>query len=1569
MGRYGSSILTIAGTIIGAYFGGSVGASVGSLAGSLLGSVLFPTKLPTQTGPRLTDTSSTASTVGTPIPRGWGTFPASGCIIWQGDYKEVDEKSEVGGKGAPSQTVETPTYFQSFAIGINDGLIGGIRVMWANGKPIYDRRPKGGTDTHGTAETDQQYKARMAASNQLESQFTLYLGTEDQLTDPTMEAVFGVGNISAFRGLAYIVFTDWQNKPEDGMRMPASWRFEVYNEATATDDDGSNYSIDILDPWVAQLYPLNPQGLYQFVVRQIDQDAYNNSVLDGHPFDFTTVYNTLADAQATAGFTLKKYGNNADCSVYIDYSLSPDNAISPVISMLGGPIVTAYDPVHDPLFVDLHFNIKTPQQYYLNTQFTAPPNAGTGVEFANSGAVFWTTNSLWETSSVPGSVDIFPGPFPPANSGYTHGSRYGSYFWYYELNDLVIKAQRVPRAPKDPCDTGTPVPGLDGWVIDSDAQLVKCGTWIKVTTPIPPSAIYNSLCLQKFQNDNVKVYYPLNPCLPTDHPDALNEQMWTDAYLKAVKKGLMKPGMTYQAGGTTGLDGTLYPSLEDHYYQRQLTLESKTTGVVAVSQIVSDICKEAGLTDADIDVSEVTGIFVIGYIRSNVMSARDAISPLAQGCFFDGIESNGKITTRRRGQSIVKTLTRDDLGAYVTNGDDQPPTRMQSVDSQDVDLPRSIRVHYLAQSRDYDPSEQDSPLRVDTSAVNDVDLQLPIVLSDDQAKQIAEKIWASSWAERTGYATTLDQAPHLDLEAADCIAAPIDGEVVRLRITSVTDSIPATRAIQLVVDDAASFVSYAVASQVPVNNQQLSIVTPAAALLMDLPLLRDQDNDAGFYTALYGLLPDVFKAASLYRSVDGGGNFQRLISSNSSAVTGTVVNAVLRGPTTIIDHGNKILVELYDTQDTLDSITYDTLLGGGNAIAIGEDDRWEIVQFQTATHVVDNLYELSDLLRGRRGTEWAVGTSQPGDSFVVLSGIVRTQLDISQLNRSFVYKPVGAGSTLDSTQSINFTGEGVALVPFSPAYITATRDQISGDWVFSWLRRGRIGQTLQSGKDVALSEFDEDYEVDVINPADGTIARTLSISQPTATYTGVAQITDLGSFKETLRVAVYQISDSVGRGYPGIKDFTILNQSAAGPQPPAHSGTLLIKFGGVFNVDNDTTIILSFVLNGSPYATQMAFTVNGAGKTTLAGYATDLAAQLTTALGGDATVSIVTGTTVKIVSTTHAYSATILNHHGYSNILGYQNSGPPTVGILNAAQMDFYDHNALAPDADPASYQNGSDISAIFRIGAYDAVENHRISLLQAPAVPMGINVGQLDNPQGGLKFTIGGISTGAGDGRLSLLNKFATALIASSDFAPYLYNASVSQSSGWTDGYQSRPSLVLTMKDGYFLYSDLADQVNSTGYGLRISLLRTGVTTYTGAGRKQISAVQWREPFDGRAGGLGYVSDIEIGETFRITADGVNFDHVIDSADMDDVPVSGDYQFAAYPTQHYLDGIYADLKTQLEATTKYSVQLSKQYRNMANTTFVTQQMTITRAVGNAPFSLVAQVLPAFSMTITLASV
>lgn len=182
----------MSGSQIGGVVGGAIGFFVGSpqlgyAIGSAIGGYIDPVQVK---GPRLTDAAQQTSSVGVPLPFGYGTFSTAGNVIWADELKE-HVKRQRQGKGGGTKTT-TYTYTRSYAIGVCEGPIYGYLIVKRNGKVVYNSDPSAPVE-------DKDYSTKWL------QRATLYYGDEVQLPDSTIEAVEGAGNVSAFRGLAYIV--------------------------------------------------------------------------------------------------------------------------------------------------------------------------------------------------------------------------------------------------------------------------------------------------------------------------------------------------------------------------------------------------------------------------------------------------------------------------------------------------------------------------------------------------------------------------------------------------------------------------------------------------------------------------------------------------------------------------------------------------------------------------------------------------------------------------------------------------------------------------------------------------------------------------------------------------------------------------------------------------------------------------------------------------------------------------------------------------------------------------------------------------------------------------------------------------------------------------------------------------------------------------------------------------------------------------------------------------------------------------------------------------------------------
>lgn len=208
----------------GAAIGGSVGGTLAGLSSVAVGRAIGATmgravdqRLLGQ-GAQAVETGKvdrfrlTNAGEGEAVTQLYGRMRIGGQIIWASDFSETTTVSGGGGgKGAPSKPQTTAySYSVSLAIALCEGEITGINRIWADGEEV----------------------------SRDDLNLSLYLGTQDQLPDPTMSAIEGADRVPAYRGTAYVVLENLALGPF-GNRVP-QFSFEVMRPEDASSPEGVN---------------------------------------------------------------------------------------------------------------------------------------------------------------------------------------------------------------------------------------------------------------------------------------------------------------------------------------------------------------------------------------------------------------------------------------------------------------------------------------------------------------------------------------------------------------------------------------------------------------------------------------------------------------------------------------------------------------------------------------------------------------------------------------------------------------------------------------------------------------------------------------------------------------------------------------------------------------------------------------------------------------------------------------------------------------------------------------------------------------------------------------------------------------------------------------------------------------------------------------------------------------------------------------------------------------------------------------------------------------------------------
>jgi hypothetical protein len=302
--------------------------------------------------------------------------------------------------------------------------------------------------------------------------------------------------------------------------------------------------------------------------------------------------------------------------------------------------------------------------------------------------------------------------------------------------------------------------------------------------------------------------------------------------------------------------------------------------------------------------------------------------------------------------------------------------------------------------------------------------------------------------------------------------------------------------------------------------------------ILELPPLRDIDDNEGFYWGASGVVRSSLWGTVLYRSTDGGATYSALDNTGTFTTLGKTTTALAPYGRPSWDTTNTVSVQL--ASGSLEAVDALTALNGANLACIGG----EIIRFCGARFdAVSGTWVLSTLLRGLLGTD--VNESHgPGEDFTLLDldTVDTVVFDGACVGLPWKYGFLNGAGNLD----LPLTGRRIQPNPASHAAVV--RDPISGDATISWVPRRRLRYELQDGLDPGVDEPVEDYAVDILLGV--TVVRTITswtgstavvggrsgvdTGWRTVSYSAADQVADgiTGDFE----AIIYQLSERVGRG-------------------------------------------------------------------------------------------------------------------------------------------------------------------------------------------------------------------------------------------------------------------------------------------------------------------------------------------------------------------------------------------------------------------------------------------------------
>jgi hypothetical protein len=544
------------------------------------------------------------------------------------------------------------------------------------------------------------------------------------------------------------------------------------------------------------------------------------------------------------------------------------------------------------------------------------------------------------------------------------------------------------------------------------------------------------------------------------------------------------------------------------------------------------------------DVSDLASLIVRGYVITRQGSARSSLEPLQRGFLFEGVESDWKIKFVRRGGAPVLTIAEDDIGRLTSDAEEF----VKEVRLQEVELPGRMSVLYIDKEADYQQGYQEDR-RVSNPnptqyAQNNVELDLPIVLVAEEARQLAQRWLYTSWAERLTMSTTIPWR-YLRLDPTDVVNMTFRGETRQLRLSELEVGANLDIDLKGTQEDSRSNDSD-LAAQGGLGHTAQIIPSgfPSRLHLLDLPLLTAVDASLQQFSRAYWAASgydDTWPGAQLFQTRDSGASWQEIGSAPVETAWGYVSGTLADPETTATwDESSTVDIEVARGIDRFVSSTDSDVVNGANALAVlRTDGEVEIIQFVNVTVVDAGTVRLSRLLRGRRGTEPNATNHAISEQVVMLeAGATMTfQLALNLISVVTQFRGVTLGTHLEDAVQRSFAYTGQDLVPYSVVHLDAVDS--SGDVVLTWTRRTRYNGELVDGTGtVPLNESSEAYEIDVVDDL-GEVLNTYDAVTPTFTYTTAQQTTDGVMSTDDVVFRVYQMSGVRGRGREASVEYTI----------------------------------------------------------------------------------------------------------------------------------------------------------------------------------------------------------------------------------------------------------------------------------------------------------------------------------------------------------------------------------------------------------------------------------------------
>lgn len=443
---------------------------------------------------------------------------------------------------------------------------------------------------------------------------------------------------------------------------------------------------------------------------------------------------------------------------------------------------------------------------------------------------------------------------------------------------------------------------------------------------------------------------------------------------------------------------------------------------------------------------------VVGY-AAHGQDIGSSVAPLVEAFAVELIDEGDALRSPQGDAEAVPSA--DELGAhYEVDGS----STLQREQAAAADLPTALVLSFYDPARDYQTGQARAaapgPGRVTRS------LAVPCVLETGVAKTAAENLLLRAWALRERLLVRLPPR-FLDVHP---------GTLVRLAGVAgdwIAEQVEIDRFVVAVTLRPVWAHAGTRSADPGRSNPQPDIVAEATRLaLFDL---SEPETSQPVLALAAASQTGGWKPVPLEINASGEAYASR--SAAGEAVLGRTMSVLGAGQPWLLDLVHSVEVELANPDHWLQSRDDAALAMGANLAVIGD----ELIQFGGAEAMAPARFRLTKLLRGRRGSEWAMGAHAVGADFCLLDPrtIKAIALPVEMLGADVTVTAHGLGDVA-GPPSVSRAANGEGMRPLSPAHLHAAQGG-DGSLTISWVRRSRLAWSwadeLESPADPSLQGY------------------------------------------------------------------------------------------------------------------------------------------------------------------------------------------------------------------------------------------------------------------------------------------------------------------------------------------------------------------------------------------------------------------------------------------------------------------------------------------------------------------